>query len=107
MAMGKGRSSSKHTPAGKRVSHGGGYGSLKVREKRPENVPRFGQRAPALSQLGASTLATMSPAKAVATCLLSRRSSTPQGSSLVSLEIAKPLRVRDLVQGQEGEIAQC
>jgi|SRR6516165_11378886 hypothetical protein len=33
MAMPKSRSSSKHTPAGKAVKHGGGYGSLKTRSK--------------------------------------------------------------------------
>ena len=33
MSMGKSRSSSKHTPAGKAVKHGGGYGSLKTRSK--------------------------------------------------------------------------
>jgi hypothetical protein len=45
MAMGKGRASSKHTPAGKRVSHGGGYGSLKVREKREATRERPRVRA--------------------------------------------------------------
>jgi hypothetical protein len=40
MSMGKSRSSSKHTPAGKAVKHGGGYGSLKVREKRESTRER-------------------------------------------------------------------
>ena len=34
MSMGKSRSASKHTPTGKAVKSGGGYSSLKVREKR-------------------------------------------------------------------------
>jgi len=45
MAMGESRSSSRHTPAGKRVSHGGGYGSLKVREKREATRERPKVRA--------------------------------------------------------------
>ena len=45
MSMGKSRSSSKHTPAGKAVKHGGGYGSLKVREKRESSRERPKVRA--------------------------------------------------------------
>jgi hypothetical protein len=45
MSMGKGRASSKHTPAGKAVKHGGGYGSLKVREKREATRERPRVRA--------------------------------------------------------------
>jgi hypothetical protein len=45
MSMGKSRASSKHTPAGKAVKHGGGYGSLKVREKREATRERPRVRA--------------------------------------------------------------
>ena len=45
MSMGKSRSSSKHTPAGKAVKHGGGYGSLKIREKRESSRERPKVRA--------------------------------------------------------------
>ena len=40
MSMGKSRSASKHTPAGKAVKSGGGYSSLKAREKREASRER-------------------------------------------------------------------
>jgi hypothetical protein len=49
----KGGAKSKHTPAGKRVSHGGGYGSLKVREKREATRERPKVRAASPSVVSA------------------------------------------------------